>query len=295
MEQLMQLALSRCNLGEGPLWHRETGEFVFTDITAGTLWAWNPCGGAPRKLLCCEMQLGAFLFAADGSLVLFTEAGVFHCPYGGARSDFRLLWQVPMTPGERFNDAICDPAGRMLAGTLTPQEKDGALWRFCPGRAPELLFSGLGISNGMGFSPDGKIFYHTDSARKTILCYCYDSSDGALFAARRAVQFADDDRAVPDGMTIDSEGMLWTACWGAGCIRRYVPEQNRLLEQIALPGIQVSSLTFGGSALKTILVTSAGCGGAPAPSGGIWAFSGKVVGREEYRARLGAGMETTKA
>ena len=95
---MVRLNLAPCALGEGPLWHRETGEFVFTDILNGTLYACTP-GGAVRRLLKCCYQLGAFLFDQAGNLLLMTESGVFRCPYGGDESDFQLIWQVPMAPG----------------------------------------------------------------------------------------------------------------------------------------------------------------------------------------------------
>lgn len=291
MEEIRQLPLPLCDLGEGPLWHRETGEFVFTDITAGTLWAWSAEGSeAPRRLLRCGAQLGAFLFAEDGSLVLFTEKGVFSCPYGGTEADWRLLWQVPMAAGERFNDAICDPAGHMLAGTKTEENREGTLWLFSAGAAPRPLLRHLQISNGMGFSADGAWLYHTDSGQKIIRRYAYPPAADGLAEPVRAVQFLPEDPAVPDGMTVDAQGMLWTACWGGCCLRRFDPADGRLLAEFPMPGSQVSSLTFGGRDGRTVLVTSAACGAAPPPSGGIWVFRAPTAGREEYRAAVGPAV-----
>ena len=227
---MVRLDLAPCALGEGPLWRRETGEFVFTDILAGTLYACTP-GGAVRRLLKCCYQLGAFLFDRAGDLLLMTESGVFRCPYGGDESDFQLVWQVPMAPGERFNDAICDPAGRVLAGTKTEENRNGSLWLFEHGRPPRRLLEGLKISNGMGFSHDGERFYHTDSGDRAIYCYTYNVSEGTLSNRQIAVLLEEPEAAVPDGMTLDAQGMLWTACWDAGCVRRYTPG-GRLLEEL---------------------------------------------------------------
>lgn len=279
---LKKLELAPCALGEGPLWRRESREFVFTDIVNGTLYAADE-SGAVRTLLQCRYQLGAFLFDEAGDLLLLTEAGVFACPYGGGEADFRLVWQVPMAPGERFNDAICDPAGRVLAGTKTEQDRDGTLWQFSPDQPPRRMLSGLKISNGMGFSGQGRIFYHTDSPERVIRRYDYSAGDGRLSNGRTLVRTAQD--CVPDGMTVDADGFLWTACWGGGRVERYTPE-GALAQTYPLPAGQVSSVTFGGAGLDTLLVTSAAIGASGGQDGGIWMLRPGATGVEEYRAVL---------
>lgn len=269
-------------MGEGPLWRRESGEFVFADIVNGLLYAATE-NGAVRVLLRCRYQLGAFLFDAAGDLILLTEAGVFACPYGGGEPDFRLLWQIPMIPGERFNDAICDSAGRILAGTKTEQDRDGTLWQFSPDQPPRRMLSGLKISNGMGFSDQGRTFYHTDSPERMIRRYHYDVNSGTLSDAFPLVKARED--CVPDGMTVDAAGNLWTACWGGGRVDRYTPE-GILAASYPIPAHQVSSVTIGGANLDTLLVTSAAIGSNESEDGGIWMMRPGVKGVEEYRAQL---------
>lgn len=277
---LKKLDLPPCALGEGPLWRRESGEFVFTDIINGTLYAAGE-DGTVRTLLRCRYQTGAFLFDSTGDLLVLTEAGVFSCPYGGGEADFRLVWQVPMVPGERFNDAICDPMGRVLAGTKTEQDRDGSLWLFEPGRPPRRLLSGLKISNGMGFSDGGAVFYHTDSGDRAIRRYDYDAETGALSNGRVWIETGAD--CVPDGMTIDGAGCLWTACWGGGRVERYAPD-GTLLERHPLPAGQVSSVAFGGEKLDVMMVTSAAVGTPGGQEGGVWLMRPGGAGVEEYRA-----------
>ncbi len=280
--KLHKLELPPCALGEGPLWHRETGEFVFTDILSGTLFACTP-KGAVRTLLRCGYQTGAFVFDARGSLLLLTEKGVFSCPYGGSETDFRLLWEIPMAADERFNDAICDPEGRVIAGTKTDRDEDGSLWLFEAGRQPRRLLDGLKISNGMGFSDGGRTFYHTDSGDRAIYRYEYDPARGAIANRRVFAALSGPDGAVPDGMTVDSQGNVWTACWGGGCIRRFSPSGGQTAE-LALPAAQVSSVAFGGDRLDTLLVTSAAVGTSGGEEGGVWLLEPGAQGVEEYRA-----------
>lgn len=279
---MKKLSLPPCDLGEGPLWHEETQEFVFADITKGCLFAAAPSGEV-RLLLQTDWQLGAFLFDTAGDLILFTEKGVFSMPYGGAPAACRLLWKIPMQAGERFNDAICDPAGRMLAGTKTEENRDGSLWLFAKDQPPKRLLQGLQISNGMGFTENGTVFYHTDSGKRTIYRYRYNTAQGSFADPQPFFTLQTPDDAVPDGMTVDSCGQVWTACWGGSCLR-CLDANGRETAKIPLPAAQVSSLTFGGPDLQQMLVTSAACGCPGANEGGIWIFDAQVPGAAEYRA-----------
>ena len=282
MDMVKKLELAPCQLGEGPLWHRETGEYVFTDILTGTLYACKP-DGEVRTLLECGYLTGAFLFDEAGDLLILTEKGVFHCPYGGSEKDFKLLYQLPMASDERFNDAICDPRGRILAGTKTNRNVDGKLWVLEPGMEPRILLEGLQITNGMGFADGGKTFYHTDSGQRTIYRYRYDAETGAVSEKTAFVTLTDESGAVPDGMTVDASGNVWTALWGGSCVRCYSPE-GKLLKEVAIPANQTSSIIFGGEKLEGALVTSAAVGREAGEDGGIWLLEPGCHGVEEFRA-----------
>lgn len=272
-----------CSLGENPLWCAASQEFFWTDIVNGTLYAWNPVSKTvPRLVLKTGFQTGAFLFTSTWDIVLFTEKGVFLCsPLPRSKSlcyssDFKLLWNVFFGPGERFNDAICDPYGQILAGTKTEENKNGFLYRYSAEHSPEILLSGLNISNGMGFSPDGKIFYHVDSGTGTLTAYQYGKRK-SLKPLRTLFQ-SNDLHSVPDGMTVDSAGNIWFAQWGGSRICMLSP-QGKILRQISLPAIQVSSVAFGGSQWRQLFITSAAIGGVP-DSG--YTESGLFLGGHSY-------------
>lgn len=262
MIQFRNIHAPDCLLGENPVWYEPASEFLWTDIMRGVIYAYSPESGEVRTVLKTPFQTGAFLIEEQGCLVLFTEKGVMYAKKtnGGFSLDTTPLWTVPFDEGERFNDAIADPEGRMISGAKRTDNTRGRLYRFAPGREPEVLLEGLDISNGMGFSPDGHTFYHTDSVPSVITAYDY-TPDEPLRNARTVVRL--DTQYDPDGMTVDYEGNLWTACWGAGIILKLSPEGTQLgLSPIGVP--QCTSLCFGGGELCDLLVTSASVGSAEA-------------------------------
>ena len=239
--------------------------------------------GAVRSLLKCKYLTGAFLFDEAGELLVLTEKGVFRCPYGGSEADFEPVCRLPMAEDERFNDAICDPRGRILAGTKTDRNVDGKLWVLETGKQPRVLLDHLQITNGMGFADGGRTFYHTDSGKRTIFRYSYDVETGSISDQLVFVTLTDDKGAVPDGMTVDARGNVWTALWGGNCVRQYSPA-GKLLKEVTLPANQTSSIIFGGEDLSGALVTSAAVGREPGEDGGIWLIDPGCTGVEEFRA-----------
>jgi sugar lactone lactonase YvrE len=268
-----------CVLGENPIWHPSTAEFFWTDILNGVIYAYDPdferngktAEKSVRTVLKTGFILGAFLAASGHGLALFTEQGVFRAVFAedGYRIDAAPRWKVPFVQDERFNDAIADPAGQMISGSKREDNRDGRLYRFSVRRGPEVLLEGLGISNGMGFSPDKRTFYHTDTIPSTVTAYDY-SPDGPLLNPRVVLRLDPDIN--PDGMTVDRDGNLWTACWGAGEILKLSPD-GTVLAHIGVAAKHCSSLCFGGKDLGNLLVTSASIGGAALDGATFYATS----------------------
>jgi sugar lactone lactonase YvrE len=169
---------------------------------------------------------------------------------------------IPVEAGiqdNRFNDGKCDPQGRFWFGSMcSSKKKQGSLYRYDPDGSIHLMETGLTIANGLGWSPDQKIFYLTDSAEKKIYAYNFELATGRI---RDRYIFVDlvGESFYPDGLTIDSEGNVWSAMWDGWCVIRFNPKGEETL-RIPLPVQRPTSCTFGGRDLDTLYITSASVG-----------------------------------
>jgi len=239
-----------CHTGENPLWCGRRNLLLFVDIPNGTIYGYDP-SQARYDVLARTRVTGGFTLQEDGSLLLFQDGRIAQL---GVDEAVRELKRDACPGNDRFNDVIADPEGRVFAGTMGG---NGKLLRFdfdIDGSVSEIC-DGCGTSNGMGFTPDLRGMYFTDSVPRKIYYFDYDRATGNL--SNRRV-FAEIPREIgcPDGMTVDAEGFVWTAIWYGGRIRRYAPD-GQLDREIFLPATQTSSLTFGGANLDEIYVTSA--------------------------------------
>lgn len=255
-----------CRLGEGPIYDERTDTLFWTDILGGFVYRFPLGEGSKAERLLEQDRVGALLLDREGRLLLLGSKGVGAMEQEGTDQPRSIRWLLPWMKGEggRFNDAIADPVGRILAGTLRDDHRDGHVWQFpgsgqVPDSAWEILLSGIGISNGMAFSEDGRYLYHTDSKTATITRYHYDPAGGGLSEPRIWVDLSSQG-LVPDGMTMDAEGDLWVACWGGGQVIR-IGQSGRVRDILDVPARLVTSVAFGGAKYDRLFITTAGYGG----------------------------------
>ena len=165
----------------------------------------------------------------------------------------------------QFNDVSADPSGRFFAGTYYWPNGTGTLYRFDPDGSINIVEDDISISNGIGFSPDLKTMYHTDSIPRTIYAYDYDVSSGNV-SNRREFTSLPESEGITDGMTVDADGFVWSAIWGGGCVIRFDPDGHEE-RRITFPAKQTSSCGFGGADLNELYVTSAWSGTGDPPVG----------------------------
>jgi sugar lactone lactonase YvrE len=239
-------------LGEGPVW---TGNALwFVDIKAPAIYRLDPESGERRRWDAPEL-IGFLLPARSGGFVAGLQSGLHRFdPESGA---FTPLAEVePDLPGNRLNDGVVDPAGRLWFGSMdnSEKQKSGAFHCFENGAVRPAGIADICITNGPAVSPDGRILYTVDTLKGTISASDI-SEDGSLSEPRVIIRIDPKD-GYPDGPTVDSEGCIWIGLYAGWQARRYSPE-GALLSGVRFPVANITKLTFGGDDLRTVFATTA--------------------------------------
>jgi D-xylono/L-arabinono-1,4-lactonase len=276
-----------CNTGENPLWHPFEARVYWVDIPSGRLFRYTPATGQHEQCFQAEEAIGGFTIQADGALLLFMARGAVKI----WREDQPLqtvVDEIPLERESRFNDVIADPLGRVYCGTMPTGKQLGRLYRLDPDGALTELLDEIGCSNGMGFTADLQRMYYTDSPRREIYLFDYDSRSGAL-SNRRVFVRTPEGEGSPDGMTVDAEGTVWSARWGGNCLVRYASD-GRELQRVTFPARKVSSVIFGGPTYRDMYVTTANQDGKEqegAGAGALFRLDLGIQGVPEYFSRVG--------
>ena len=254
---------ARNAVGECPVWVGEENALYWVDIPAGGLQRWSADTGQVSAWKTPEM-LACIARRADGSWVAGMESGFFQLrPHNDGSLDSEPLAGIDHSrPDMRLNDGRCDRQGRFWAGSMVldmgANAAEGRLYRYSAGqRGPvDTQLSGLIVPNGLGFSPDGRTMYLSDShpAVQQIWAFDYDIDSGTP-SNRRLFVDMNHYAGRPDGAAVDAEGGYWICANDAGLIHRFTPD-GRLDRSLAVPVKKPSMCAFGGSRLDTLFVTS---------------------------------------
>jgi D-xylonolactonase len=279
-----QIVDSQCVCGESPLWHPDEQRLYFVDIDTGRLFRYDPARRTHETLLQGE-PIGAFTLQEDGSLLLFMARGAIRLWSAGTLRTF--IPELPLETETRFNDVAADPRGRVFCGTMPSPNSFGRLYRLDPNGSIHIVLEEVGCSNGIGFSPDHATLYFTDSDLGRIDRFDYDENTGAL-ANRRVFAQITDHAAVPDGLTVDAEGFVWSAIWDGGAVVRFDPD-GKEERRIVFPVRKTSNMAFGGPGYADLFVTTAGADRGPVEgpgAGGLFHVRPGVLGVPENRSRI---------
>jgi len=244
-------------VGESPVWHEQEQSLYWIDIQGKHIHRFHPGSGQNETFDLPEIVTCIALRAAGGLVLTLKKCFAF---FGlGTLALERLADVERDITNNRFNDGKCDPQGRFWAGTMdavhwsTPA---GSLYRFSAGQCLATMQTDVICSNGSGWSPDGRTMYYTESFRYAIFAYDFDALDGAIANRRIFVPIDRGSGGFPDGMTVDSEGFVWSNLVGVGQIRRYDPDGKlERIVQLSVP--RATDCTFGGPDLKTLYITTA--------------------------------------
>ncbi|MDA7432075.1 SMP-30/gluconolactonase/LRE family protein [Synechococcus sp. AH-601-O06] len=244
-------------LAEGPCWWAEKQVLLWVDIEASRIGLFDP-QTARNNFLHLPAHVGAVVPTSAGDLLLATATGFLRLD---PITEAVALLSDPEAdrPGNRFNDGKCDPWGRFWAGTMAYDFEPlaGALWRVNADFSCVRQRQGLTISNGLAWSQDRGTLYVIDSPTLNVLAFPLTNAGEIAGEPSICVHIPEDWDAVPDGMCIDAEGMLWIALFGGGCVTRWDPVSGQRLERLALPCRQVTSCCFGGPHLDQLFITTA--------------------------------------
>ncbi|WP_010219455.1 SMP-30/gluconolactonase/LRE family protein [Sphingomonas sp. PAMC 26621] len=268
-------------LGEGLLWSEREQAVYWTDILGRRV---NRLRLADGRVDSWEMpgtigwivereDVPGFIAGLDRRIVALTLDPLTIVPLAD-----------PDRGGNRMNDATADPAGRLWAGTmaLDGAQPTGALYRIDQQGTVTRVDDGYRIANGPAITPDGRTLFHTDSAVRTVYRFVVDA-DGGLGPRETFIAF-EAGWGDPDGMTLDAEGGLWIACWGAGCVTRFAPDGRRD-RSIALPASQITNCLFAGPTLDRMFVTSASDGVDEPHGGALFEVHPGCIGTPTQRYR----------
>lgn len=269
-------------LGEGPQWSVEEQAFYWVDIMENCFYRYDPATGQQQRYDVGQ-PVGTVVLRASGGFVLALKHGLaFYDEEHGLRT---IVDPESDKPETRFNDGKCDRSGRFWAGTMGSNNPVGSLYRLDTDLTLHRMVTGVTISNGLGWSPDNTIMYYTDSPTHKIYAYDYDAATGAI-ENRRIFAETPEDEGVPDGLTVDSDGFVWSARWDGWKITRFDPA-GRVEREIPVPAQRVTSCVFGGADLDELYITTASIGlpsdmleGQP-HAGGVFRLKAGVKGLPE--------------
>jgi sugar lactone lactonase YvrE len=248
-----------CELGEAPLWCADADALYWVDAFVGRIHRAGVAAAAADEWP-TPSCVAALALHSSGGIVAGLKSGIHVLDVVTGALAFALDPEHDL-PGNRYNDCTVDARGRLWIGSLddTGVAGRGSLYRIAPDGAWTTMVAGVSLSNGLGFSPDQRRLYHTDTAAQAIFAYDWDLETGTL--GPRALFAADDDCA-PDGLAVDVEGGVWSAKWNGGRVVRYLPDGtvDRVIE---LPVANPTSVAFGGPGFDRLFITTASIESGP--------------------------------
>jgi sugar lactone lactonase YvrE len=266
----------RAELGEGPRWDAAAGRLLWVDVEGRSLHVFDPERDEDRTIP-LGARVGVGQPMSDGRVLVALADRLAALDLDD--ESVETLVSMPHGPGLRLNDGACDPDGRFWVGSLDLEftKHAGSLYVY-DGHLREVL-TGVTISNGIGWSPDGSLMYYIDTRTHNVDVFDFDG----LPSGRR--RFATIERAGwPDGLALDDEGGVWVALWGGSSVRRYAPDAA-LDDVIDVPALNVTSCCFGGPDRNRLFITTA------SPDGRVYATDLPVTGPPAQPSRSTAPSE----
>lgn len=250
----------RDTVGESPLWSMTEQAIYWIDIESPAVRRYDWATGQVRSWRCHE-RVGCIAFHSAGGLIAGMETGIYRLQLADdGQAVATLLCPVKHAEaGMRFNDGRCDREGRFWAGTMVRDmslsRPVGRLHRFAATGLSGALVDGLITPNGLGFSPDGRVMYLSDSHPTVQRVWAFDLADDGTPLNRRDFIDMNPLPGRPDGAAVDADGCYWICGNDGGVVYRFTPD-GRLDRTLAVPVSKPTMCAFGGPRLDTLFITS---------------------------------------
>ena len=280
----MERVATGFGLIEGPVWDPAHGLY-FSDVINGGVHLLDHAGAVSPVIPKRRGIGGMALHAADGLVVGGRDIAFVRLADGNTRP----LLSLDAIPGATgFNDLTADGAGRIYVGSLafrvfggdTP--KPGHLHVIDLDGTMRTLSDGVMLTNGLGFSPDGRRLYHSDSRASLVRVYDVNP-DGSVGPWRKFATV--DAEGVPDGLKVAIDGSIWVADAHGGRVIVF-NEDGTHRQDVPVPLPMVTSLCFGGDDLRDLYIVTGSRGGPSENCGSIFRSRVDIAGLALPPARV---------
>lgn len=236
--------------GEGPVFSPSWGGLRLVDLFAGDILSLGADGTVTRRHV--DTIAAALRPRVGGGAVIALERGFALEEPDGTLTRLPEVWSDASV---RMNDGGTAPDGSFYCGSMAYDQQKGAgsLYRLAPDGSVSVALSGVTISNGLEWSPDGSLAYYNDTPTGRIGVFDW-APDTGLSGLRTFAEIPSAD-GYPDGLTVDSTGGVWVALYAGAAVRRYTPEGS-LDEVITVAADRVTACTFGGDDLNQLFITT---------------------------------------
>ncbi|WP_428912127.1 SMP-30/gluconolactonase/LRE family protein [Niallia sp. Krafla_26] len=269
MKAVLPFEHVRATFGEGPLWDDENQCLFWVDNAENKIREFHPKTNQATFYQLQKSPMSLAKYSKDELIVIMKDG--FYLYHLKQRTLKELLKPNDLNEKLLLNDAKCDPQGRLWAGSVNDdfrvykESQDSlhtefhgqiaSLYRLEKNLDIKIAKDKVTLSNGLDWDPVRNIMYYIDSANQEVAQFDYDPKTGEISNEQIVYRFKESD-GLPDGMTIDQEGMLWVALFKGGVVAKIDPFQKEWVDSLTLPTKNVTSCAFGGEDLRTLFITT---------------------------------------
>ncbi|MEO6040344.1 MAG: SMP-30/gluconolactonase/LRE family protein [Croceibacterium sp.] len=245
-----------CRVGEGPVWDVAEQALYFIDIVGQAVHRFDPVSEQTRSWQVGQI-IGSMALRERGGAIVALKDGVHTLDLGTGATEL-LAAARHIHPRAQMNDGKVDRRGRFVVGSgdsvIGDCQPYGTLYRLDPDHSLHELDHAIAISNGPCWSPDNATLYFSDSLTYQIYAYDYDIATGQV-SGRRNFANTRELGGIPDGATVDADGLMWMAICEGGKVVAYRPD-GKIERIVEMPVSLPASVMFGGADLDRLYVTT---------------------------------------